>query len=59
MLFQEQPDEIEYRGHMRTFRTLGWWCSECGEAIFDGEALRAREKDFLELKAEVDGNSTS
>jgi HTH-type transcriptional regulator/antitoxin MqsA len=55
MRFQKQPDEIEYQGHKRTLRTLGWWCSQCGEAIFDGDALRAREKAFLELKADVDG----
>jgi HTH-type transcriptional regulator/antitoxin MqsA len=32
----------------------GWWCTACEEAIFDGEALAARERAFLELKAEVD-----
>lgn len=55
MRLQKQADEIEYQGHKRMLRTLGWWCSNCDEAIFDGEALRAREKAFLELKSEVDG----
>lgn len=55
MHFQKHADELEYQGRKRTLRTLGWWCESCGEAIFDGEALRAREKAFLELKAEVDG----
>jgi len=36
-------------------KTLGWWCTKCGEAILEGAALQAREKAFLELKAEVDG----
>ena len=36
-------------------KTLGWWCSKCGESILEGAALRATEKEFLELKAEVDG----
>lgn len=31
------------------------WCSRCGEAILEGAALRAREKAFVDLKAEVDG----
>jgi HTH-type transcriptional regulator / antitoxin MqsA len=33
---------------------LGWWCADCDEAILDGKALAARERAFLELKAEVD-----
>jgi len=55
MRFEKRPDEIEYQGQKRVLRTLGWWCSQCGEAILTGEVLRAREKSFLELKAEVDG----
>jgi HTH-type transcriptional regulator/antitoxin MqsA len=55
MRHEKQADEIRYLGHKRTLKTLGWWCSKCGEAIFDGATLEAREKSFLELKAEVDG----
>ncbi len=55
MRYQKHADEVSYLGHKRTLKTLGWWCSKCGEAILEGTALRAREKSFLELKAEVDG----
>jgi HTH-type transcriptional regulator/antitoxin MqsA len=55
MRYEKHADEVRYLGHVRKLKTLGWWCSQCGEAIFDGPALRAREKAFLELKADVDG----
>jgi HTH-type transcriptional regulator / antitoxin MqsA len=55
MRYEKHADEVSYLGHQRKLRTLGWWCSKCGEAIFEGAALQAREKAFLELKAEVDG----
>ena len=55
MRFEKRPDEVSYQGHTRTLKTLGWWCSKCGESILEGDALRASERAFLELKAEVDG----
>ncbi len=55
MRYEKHADELSYQGHTRTVKTLGWWCSKCGEGILDGAALRANEKAFLELKAEVDG----
>ncbi len=55
MRYGKHADEISYRGHTRTLKTLGWWCGKCREGILDGAALRANEKAFLELKAEVDG----
>jgi HTH-type transcriptional regulator/antitoxin MqsA len=55
MRYEKRADEVSYLGHTRKLKTLGWWCSKCDEAILDGAALRAREKEFLDLKAEVDG----
>ena len=52
---EKRADEVSYLGHTRARKTLGWWCSKCNEALLDGVALRAREKVYLELKAEVDG----
>ena len=54
MQYEKRDDVLEYKGHTRTIKTLGWWCSRCGEAILAGEPLLAHEKAFLELKAEVD-----
>lgn len=54
MVYEKRPDAIEYKGHRQTIDMLAWWCIECGEAIFGGEPLEAREKAFFELKAEVD-----
>jgi len=55
MRFEKKDDEIRYKGHKKTVRTLGWWCSKCGEAILTGEPLRNRELAFQKLKARVDG----
>jgi HTH-type transcriptional regulator/antitoxin MqsA len=55
MRFEKRDDVLVYKGHSRTLRTLGWWCTSCDEAIFAGEPLVAHEKAFLQLKAEVDG----
>jgi HTH-type transcriptional regulator/antitoxin MqsA len=55
MRFEKRTDQVEYQGKTRSLKILGWWCSNCDEAIFSGEALREREVAFLELKAEVDG----
>jgi HTH-type transcriptional regulator / antitoxin MqsA len=55
MRYEKHSDEVTYLGQKQALDTLGWWCSKCGEAILEGPALQAREKAFLELKAEVDG----
>jgi HTH-type transcriptional regulator/antitoxin MqsA len=55
MRYEKHGDEVSYRGHTRKLKTLGWWCSKCGESILEGAALRATEKAFLELKADIDG----
>ncbi len=54
MVFEVRADEVTYLAHTRALETLGWWCSKCGEAILEGAALRATEKAYLELKADVD-----
>lgn len=54
MRYRKGDDALEYRGHRRVIKTLGWWCDNCDEAIFTGAPLIAHEKAFLELKAEVD-----
>jgi HTH-type transcriptional regulator/antitoxin MqsA len=55
MRYEKHEDALEYGGRKRTIKTLGWWCTKCGEAILTGEALVRHEKAFLQLKAEVDG----
>lgn len=55
MTFKAKTDELEYKGHTTKIRTKGWWCDSCGEGILDSEALKASERAFLALKAEVDG----
>src|SRR3954469_9125895 len=55
MRHEKRSDEVSYLGHKRALKTLGWWCSKCTEAILEGASLRAREKAFVDLKAEVDG----
>jgi HTH-type transcriptional regulator / antitoxin MqsA len=55
MRYKKQDDVLEYKGHRRTIKTLGWWCAKCGEGILYGDALVAHEKTFRHFKAEVDG----
>jgi HTH-type transcriptional regulator/antitoxin MqsA len=54
MVYETRPDTIEYGSEKRAFPMLAWWCTECDEAIFEGQPLADRERVFLELKAEVD-----
>jgi HTH-type transcriptional regulator/antitoxin MqsA len=54
MLYERRDDTLAYKGQERVTRTLGWWCTNCGEAIFAGKALLARDRAFVQLKAETD-----
>jgi HTH-type transcriptional regulator/antitoxin MqsA len=54
MRHEKHDDVLEYKGESRTIKTLGWWCTRCGEAILTGEPLALHEKAFQQLKAEVD-----
>lgn len=55
MQHERREDALTYKGHTKKVKTLGFWCSSCGEAIFTGDALERRELAFQELKASVDG----
>lgn len=55
MTYRTKTEELEYKGHTTKISTKGWWCASCGEGILDAEALKASERAFLDLKAEVDG----
>lgn len=55
MTFKTKKEELEYKDYTTTIRTKGWWCGSCGEGILAAEALKASERAFLELKADVDG----
>lgn len=54
MKYEKHDDVLEYKGQTRTIKTLGWWCTKCGEGILTGEPLLAHEQAFQEFKAEVD-----
>ena len=54
MCYERRDDPLAYKGQERIRKTLAWWCSKCGEAIFGGKALLARDRAFQQLKAEVD-----
>lgn len=55
MRYEKHADVISYRGHEKTIRTLGWWCTKCGEGILTGKPLVAHARALQTLKAEVDG----
>jgi HTH-type transcriptional regulator/antitoxin MqsA len=54
MRYERRDDVLTYKTEERTRRTLAWWCDQCGEAIFAGKALLARDRAFQQLKADVD-----
>lgn len=54
MRLEKREDVLTYRDKEKRIKSLGYWCDDCDEAIFDGAALVEREKAFLELKADVD-----
>jgi HTH-type transcriptional regulator / antitoxin MqsA len=55
MRYEKHDDVLTYKGQSRTIKTLGWWCTNCDEAILTGAPLVAHEKAFQQFKAEVDG----
>jgi HTH-type transcriptional regulator/antitoxin MqsA len=54
MQYERRADILVYKGQERSCRTLAWWCTQCGEAIFAGKPLLARDRAFQQLKADVD-----
>jgi len=54
MRYARCDDTLAYKGQERVQKTLAWWCTNCGEAIFAGKALLARDRAFQQLKADVD-----
>jgi len=54
MHYERRADLLIYKDQERICKTLAWWCSRCGEAIFAGKALLARDRAFQQLKADVD-----
>ena len=54
MRYEEHDDVLAYKDQQRAIKTLGWWCSKCGEGIVTGEPLLAHERAFQEFKASVD-----
>ena len=54
-VFETRTDTVEYKVHKAKVTVEGYWCEKCGEAVLDGDALRKRERAFLELRARVEG----
>jgi YgiT-type zinc finger domain-containing protein len=53
--WETREETLSYKDHEKKIKTEGWWCSSCGEAVLSGDALLQSEREFLSLKAEVDG----
>lgn len=50
MISEIRDDVISYGSQQTTARILGDWCTTCGEAVFEGDALKMREDAFLKMK---------
>ena len=55
MRYEKRDNLLTYKGKSRAVKTLGWWCTNCVEAIITGEPLLAHKRAFQEFKAEIDG----
>ena len=55
MTLRTKAEQLTYKGAARAIRTKAWWRNSCDEGILTSGALRANEKAYLKLKAEVDG----
>jgi HTH-type transcriptional regulator/antitoxin MqsA len=55
MRYVNHDDVLKYQGRERTIKTLGWWCTKCGEGILSGDALKDHERAFVAFKAKIDG----
>lgn len=50
-----RPFEIHYKGESITVDQPGWYCNGCGEGVLSGADMGKTDRDFLGLKARVDG----
>ena len=51
----EQPVTLSYRGFEETVMLPGWYCSECGEGIHNGEEMKITDRVLRDLKAKASG----
>jgi HTH-type transcriptional regulator/antitoxin MqsA len=54
-VLEVRADTVEYKGHKANVKVAGHWCTKCGEAVLEGDALEKRERAFLKLRAKVEG----
>jgi HTH-type transcriptional regulator / antitoxin MqsA len=45
---------VKYKGHSTSVELSGYWCTDCDEAVLEGEALAKKEKAFFSLRAKVE-----
>jgi HTH-type transcriptional regulator/antitoxin MqsA len=55
MTRETRKEPVSYKQHEALVSVRGDFCDACGEAVFEGPALQARERAFLELRAQVEG----
>lgn len=54
MVLEPRDVPITYKTHQRSHVTTTWWCTNCDDGILEPDMLEARERAFVELRAEVD-----
>lgn len=54
MVFEKRAAPVEYKGHKRAHDVTTWWCTQCDDGILEPEMLAARERTWIELRAEVE-----
>lgn len=51
----ERPVTLSYRGLEETVILPGWYCSECGESVHNGEEMKISDRALRNLKAKDSG----
>lgn len=55
MIRDERKITLSYRGFEDTVMLPGWYCSECGESVHNGEEMKISDRVLRELKAKASG----
>lgn len=55
MLYRLKSVEMAYKDATRTVWINAWCCTTCDEGVLEGESLAVQEREFAELKNDVDG----
>lgn len=54
MIRETRPYTVKYKGLSSVVDLPGWYCAECGEAVFIGKDMDAADRELVKLKAKAE-----